>query len=170
MNQQFPLQTSSYLFLYIFQNLRDELRAPVSEKAEFFSVGQQEEDKENNPVPTGETKTKGRRGDKSKVSFASEVMIARRNDIIHGCSSDTEIGKRINLSEEIRGKVFTLVSSDTFRIVISSANFCVKSINVRKLVMMTILFLFLFRLLITHFSESDQKKISATQKKERSLC
>ena len=58
---------------------------------------QQQDIKENTPTAnlplTGDTKRKGgRKGDKTKVSFASEVMMSRRDDVIYSCSSDTEIG------------------------------------------------------------------------------
>ena len=74
--------------------MRDELRGP--EKSEPTPKSRQQNnnnDKENN-LPTGDTKRKlGRKGNKSKVSFASEVMMSRRDDVIYSCSSDTEIGK-----------------------------------------------------------------------------
>ena len=77
--------------------MRDELRGP--EKSEPIPKSRQQQqqqqyDNKENKLPTGDTKRKlGRKGDKSKVSFASEVMISRRDDVIYSCSSDTEIGK-----------------------------------------------------------------------------
>ena len=78
--------------------MRDELRGPEKSEPTPKSRQQQQQqnnnnDKENN-LPTGNTKRKlGRKGNKSKVSFASEVMMSRRDDVIYSCSSDTEIGK-----------------------------------------------------------------------------